>query len=301
MLAYFVQRRDDQRAVQTGRRRRPLVLRRHSHQRRERLLQRLFLQGGRDLAEMEAAAGRAEQAREYRELAQSIKTAFNDVLWKEDAPGGPRYVDWIDAEGNESATSATSASGRRSPWASPRPSRPARSSPPPTRRIAELEKEYGYQGYAGLSALWPVPESVNPLCQQWQTYGAYMNGGSLLCQTYWEIVARARAGDAEGASRRLKTVRPAGRGDAVGPATTRSRSRRAQRGRRALPGRHGGRHRRGGPRRVGHHAHLGATGGDTPSAGGWSRAEAEILYKGRRHRVTIEGGKVRIQPLEQVD
>ena len=33
---------------------------------------------------------------------------------------------------------------------------------------------------------------------------------------------------------------------------------------------------------------------------GWSGAEAEVLYKGRRHRVTIEGGKVRIQPLDQV-
>ena len=32
----------------------------------------------------------------------------------------------------------------------------------------------------------------------------------------------------------------------------------------------------------------------------WPRAEAEVLYKGRRHRVTIEAGKVKIEPLEQV-
>ena len=32
----------------------------------------------------------------------------------------------------------------------------------------------------------------------------------------------------------------------------------------------------------------------------WPRAEADVLYKGRRHRVTIEGGKVQVQPLEQV-
>ena len=32
----------------------------------------------------------------------------------------------------------------------------------------------------------------------------------------------------------------------------------------------------------------------------WPRAEADILYKGRRHHVTIENGKVQIQPLEQV-
>ena len=32
----------------------------------------------------------------------------------------------------------------------------------------------------------------------------------------------------------------------------------------------------------------------------WPRTEAEILYKGRRHHVTIDGGKVEVQPLEQV-
>jgi hypothetical protein len=52
-----------------------------------------------------------------------------------------------------------------------------------------LEKEHGYRGYASLSALWPVPAHLNPI--GWQTFGNYMNGGSLLCQTYWEIVARA--------------------------------------------------------------------------------------------------------------
>ena len=32
----------------------------------------------------------------------------------------------------------------------------------------------------------------------------------------------------------------------------------------------------------------------------WPRAETDVLYKGRRHRVTIEGGTVQVQPLEQV-
>ncbi|NUQ65841.1 MAG: hypothetical protein HUU20_25545, partial [Pirellulales bacterium] len=31
----------------------------------------------------------------------------------------------------------------------------------------------------------------------------------------------------------------------------------------------------------------------------WPRAEADLLYKGRRHRVTIENGRVQIQPAEQ--
>ena len=33
---------------------------------------------------------------------------------------------------------------------------------------------------------------------------------------------------------------------------------------------------------------------------GWPRAEADVLYKGRRHRVTIEAGNARVQPLDQV-
>ena len=60
-----------------------------------------FYKAACDLAEMEREAGRHEQAREYGELAASIKAAFNRVFWKEDAPGGPRYLDWIDAQGKE--------------------------------------------------------------------------------------------------------------------------------------------------------------------------------------------------------
>lgn len=56
-----------------------------------------FYKAACDLAEMERAAGRDLQAREYGTLAASIKAAFNRVFWKEDAPGGPRYLDWIDA------------------------------------------------------------------------------------------------------------------------------------------------------------------------------------------------------------
>ena len=62
-----------------------------------------FYKAAIDLAEMEHATGRDQQAREYGELAASIKAAFNKVLWKEDAAGGPRYVDWIDAQGKEVA------------------------------------------------------------------------------------------------------------------------------------------------------------------------------------------------------
>ena len=56
-----------------------------------------------DLAAMAEAAGHVEKGREYQALADSVKAAFNAVLWKEDAPGGPRYLDWIDAQGKEVA------------------------------------------------------------------------------------------------------------------------------------------------------------------------------------------------------
>ena len=48
------------------------------------------IQASLDLAEMEEAAGFAEKAEDYRTLAGAIREAFNRLLWKEDAPGGPR-------------------------------------------------------------------------------------------------------------------------------------------------------------------------------------------------------------------
>ncbi len=162
-----------------------------------------FYKAACDLAEMEARgrtrpAGRASTAN----WPTSIKTAFNRVFWKEDAPGGPRYLDWIDAQGNEVSYFCDLCQWPPIAVGIASPEQARKIVATADARIAELEKEYGYPGYAGLSALWPVPQHLNP--HAWQTFGRYMNGGSLLCQTYWEIVARARAGDAAGAARRLK-------------------------------------------------------------------------------------------------
>ena len=257
-----------------------------------------FYKAACDLAEMEQAAGRDPQAREYGALAASIKAAFNRVFWKEDAPGGPRYLDWIDAQGKEVsyfcdlcqwppiAVGIASTEQARKIVATA------------DARIAELEKEYGYAGYAGLSALWPVPQHLNP--HAWQTFGRYMNGGSLLCQTYWEIVARSRAGDAAGAARRLKQFAKRCR-DALG-----GRQRRHIKGEMANGD--------GEPyladmvaaTAAAVHGVLGIdpTWDDLAVTPGlpveWPRAEADVLYKGRRHHVVIENGTAQIQPLEQV-
>jgi hypothetical protein len=250
-----------------------------------------------DLAEMEAAAGRPEQARLYREVAGTLEEAFNRVLWREDLPGGPRYLDWIDGAGREVAyfcdlcqwpavaVGIASAEQARKIVATA------------DARLAELEKENGYTGCATLSALWPVPPDLNPYA--WQTYGRYMNGGSLLVQTYWEIMARCRAGDAAGAARRLtrfaqRASQTSWAGDNAADITGEMR------------------HGDGEP----YLADMVATTaalvhgvlGIRPTWDGltvtpclppdWPRAQAEILFKGRRHRVTIAGRDATIEPLD---
>lgn len=256
-----------------------------------------FYKAALDLAEMEEAAGRREQARWYGELAAEIKAAFNRVLWKEDAVGGPRYLDWIDGQGQEVSYFCDLCQWPPIAVGIASADQAGKIVATADARIAQLEKEQGYAGYAALSALWPVPAPLNPL--KWQTFGRYMNGGSLLCQTYWEIVARSRAGDAAGAARRLQRF-----------------ARRASEIRWA------------GDNAADIHGEM-AHGDTEPYLADmvavtaaamhgplgiqptwdklvvapclpreWPQAAAEVLYKGRRHRVTIADGEVQVQPLE---
>jgi len=156
----------------------------------------------RDLAEMERACGGDDAGAEYAAFADSLRAAFNRVLWRDELPGGPRYVDWIDSSGREvtyfcdlcqyppvALGIASEEQGRKIIATA-------------DARLREIARHDGYRGQAGLSALWPVPADLNPL--PWQTWGVYMNGGSLLAQTYWEVVARAQAGDSAGAYDRLR-------------------------------------------------------------------------------------------------
>jgi len=255
-----------------------------------------------DLAEMEEAAGRSKKAAHYRDLARSIKEAFNELFWKEDAPGGPRYLDWIDREGKPVSYFCDLCQ-----WppiavglASPEQARKVVATA--DARIKQIESEYGYQGYAGLSALWPVPKKYNPAWKK-HPFGVYMNGGSLLCQTYWEIVARARAGDAEGAWSRVRLfARRAAETSWTGGSNSFDMLARPSRGGYGEPYL--------ADMVVATAAVVHGVLGISPTwkqlqvnpqlPKGWSKAEAEVLYKGRRHRVTIEDGKAQIQPLEQI-
>ncbi|MHB8861132.1 MAG: discoidin domain-containing protein [Pirellulaceae bacterium] len=252
-----------------------------------------------DLAEMEEAAGRAQQAHEYGVLGASIKTSFNRVFWKEDAPGGPRYLDWIDAQGNPISYFCDLCQWPPIAMGIASPEQARKIVATADARIVELEREHGYAGYAGLSALWPVPPHLNP--HPWQTYGRYMNGGSLLCQTYWEIVARSRAGDAAGAARRLRQF--AKRAAEIHWAGDNAADINGQMA-----------HGDGEPYLADMVAATaaamhGVMGIEptwkkltvTPSLpSDWSRAEADILYKGQRQHVVIENGTAYIEPLEQV-
>jgi hypothetical protein len=166
-------------------------------------------------------------------------------------------------------------------------------------RLAELEQENGYTGCAALSALWPVPPDLNP--HPWQTFGRYMNGGSLLVQTYWEIMARCQAGDPTGAARRLtrfarRAAETSWAGDNAADITGEMR------------------HGDGEP----YLADMVATTaalvhgllGIQPTWNGltvkpclppdWPEARAQVLYKGRRHTITITGDRAAIEPQETV-
>ena len=298
MLAYFIQRRDDRGLFKLADVGAHWYYDAVSTSGINGYHNAFFYKATVDLAEMEAAAGRREEAQEYHALAESVKKAFNEVLWKEDAPGGPRYLDWIDAKGQPVSYFCDLCQWPPIAVGIASPEQARKIVATADARIKQLQKEYGYQGYAGLSALWPVPKTVNP--HRWQEYGTYMNGGSLLCQTYWEIVARSRAGDAEGAARRLRlfarraaetswagnnaftiTAEPKGDGEPYLADMV-----------------------------VVSAALINGVLGITPTwnrlevtphlPADWPRAEAEILYKGRRHRVKIEADKVQIEPLEQV-
>lgn len=131
--------------------------------------------------------------------------------------------------------------------------------------------------------------------------GKYMSGGSLLAQTYWEIMARTRAGDAQGAAKRLTLF--------------------ARRFREISWS---------GNNAADIHGNTVGSGGDgepyladmvvvssavvhglmgieptwdkltvTPHLPtNWPWAEAEILYKGQRQRVRVEGTNVNVKAVE---
>jgi len=249
-----------------------------------------------DLAEMEGAVGRLDKANELRAIADSVRSAFNAVLWREDLPGGPRYIDWIDSQGAAVTYFCDLCQWPPVAFGIASEEQARRMVVTADARLAELRRTSGYTGAAGLSALWPVPEALNAAAS-WQTFGVYMNGGSLLCQTYWEIMARCRAGDAVGAYDRLRRfAREAQRSRWVGDNSFTMQ---------CLPQGDGEPYLA--DMVVVPAALVHGILGIQPTwdslrvtpclPPGWSGAQADILYKGKRHRVTIGPAGVAVCPV----
>jgi len=155
-----------------------------------------------DLAQLEQAAGNEREATTWEAEAARLKDAINRVLWWEEAPGGPRYVDWIQPDGTKIAYAADLCQFPPVAFGIAAPEQARKLLATLDQRIAELQRDHGYTGMASLSAYWPAPATVNTHPVN-QGFGNYMNGSSFLCMTYWEIMARCAAGDAQGAWNRL--------------------------------------------------------------------------------------------------
>jgi hypothetical protein len=156
-----------------------------------------------DLAGPERAAGNSKEAAAYDVVAGKLKEAVNRVLWWEDAPDGPRYVDWIMPDGTKIAYAADLCQFPPLAFGIASPAEAKKLIATIDSRIVEIKRDHGYIGLASRSAYWPAPAKVNTHPAN-QGFGNYMNGGSFLTMTYWEIMARAAAGNAEGAWNRLR-------------------------------------------------------------------------------------------------
>ena len=105
-----------------------------------------------DLAEMADATGDRAKAERYRAMAARIKTAFNAVLWRENARGGPRYLDWISEDGKEAAYFLDLCQWPAVAFGLASPEQARKIVATADSRMAQLAKEYGYRGYASLTA-----------------------------------------------------------------------------------------------------------------------------------------------------
>jgi len=155
-----------------------------------------------DLAGLERAAGNVREAAACETEAARLREAMNRVLWWEEAPHGPRYVDWILPDGTKIAYAADLCQFPPVAFGVASPEQARKLLATLDKRIAELKRDAGYRGLASRSAYWPVPAQINTHRIN-QGFGNYMNGGSFLSMTYWEVMARCAAGDAEGAWNRL--------------------------------------------------------------------------------------------------
>ena len=260
-----------------------------------------FYKGLLDLADLQIACGNPDKANQYRQNAARVKEAFNKVLWNEDLSGGPRYIDEITHDGKVVSYGADMNLFPPVAFGIADEERAKKLFATIDKRIAEIRENepQGYVGLDSLSAYWPVPEWLKPF----HAYPDYMNGGSFFGPGYWEILARCRYGDTETAMERLRAF-------ADGSLENSNWC-----GNNWIT--------RGG--KVGHGAIDEPYLSDmvvTPSAiifglmgvqptwddlkvvpqlpTEWKKASAEIVYKGKLHRIEINDGEVTIEEKEKM-
>jgi Glycosyl-hydrolase family 116, catalytic region len=256
----------------------------------------LFYGALRAMADLQRAMGNDKSATGYDTIADKVKAAYNRVLWAEDAPGGPRYLDWITPAGEKVNYCSDIDEFPALALGIASPEQAKKLLATIDHRIEELKKSNGYTGTSSLSAYWPQPANLQ---YKSFTYPIYMNGGGFFAQTYWEIVGRARYGDRAGALERLKHF---AQGSNLSNWT--------------------------GNNWVQITGTIGFGGNDEPylsdmvdvNAGllrgllgihpseaalqvapalpdGWNHAAATILFKGKAQRISIDGGAVSVTPL----
>lgn len=249
-----------------------------------------------ELAGMEKLLGNKEKTASYAARAEALKAAINKFLWTEDAPGGPRYADWVDLSGKRYTYFVDFVQYPAIVFGVASREQAKKIIATADARISELTTKYGYPGHASISSLWDNGANGHP-------YGQYMNGGTILVMTYFEVVARAMAGDNEGAFNRLKVFcRKYDQMSWVGNNAASIQGEMTD---------------DSGDREpyladcvtVTASAVNGILGINptwdkldvTPHLPkGWRTAKASIIYKGIRHEVTVNGEKVTIKPMERV-
>lgn len=158
------------------------------------------------LSEQDTAAGRTAQAAQeratasgYATTAGGIKSALNTVMWTPDSPHGPMYADWID-NGQAVYSFTDDAQYPAIVFGIADHAQATQILATADARLAQLPSLDGYSGMGTPNVLWSVPTFANP---HNYAFGQYMNGGMFLFWTYYEVLARAAAGDAGGAYARL--------------------------------------------------------------------------------------------------
>jgi YVTN family beta-propeller protein len=148
-----------------------------------------------------AAAAQIASGR-YGGEAEAVKNAINRVLWAPNSAHGPMYADWIDNDNGQSAFYFTGMA-QYMPIVFGIASRQQAQAILSTAdaRLSQLASGFGYTGEGTLSALWPLPPAIIDYAL-WP-FGVYMNGGMLLQDTYYEVMARAMSGDPGGAEQRI--------------------------------------------------------------------------------------------------